>query len=122
MTTMLELARDVQGYPVFAPQACKDIYSAKLATGTASSITVPSNYPLWIAIITPQPATDIWCDLSGATAVAQTSGTLVAGTAELIPTGYMYARTVAAGSNISLITDTTTAEVSISLYAIGYPH
>lgn len=116
-TIPMILARDVQGMAIEVWPPSKTIYSAKLASGSASSITIPSDFPEYIVIFSVQQTTNIWCDFTGAAAVAATSGTLVAGTAELIPFGYMYGRLVPAGANLSLITDSTTAEVSISIYA-----
>lgn len=116
-TIPMILAKDVQGQPMQIFPPSKNIFSAKLVTGVASSITIPSDFPEYIVIINNQQSTNIWCDLSGATAVAATSGTLVAGTAELIPVEYMFGRLVPAGTNLSLITDTATAEVSVLIYA-----
>ncbi len=117
MSTMLNFGRDVQGYNAYAPSRSKDIWKANLATGVESNITVPSNHEMWIAVFSFQPGTDVWVDLSGATAVAPSTGTLTATTAELNPGS----RTVLAGDKISCITDSTAAEMSVALYAVSYP-
>ncbi len=117
MSTFLNFGRDTQGYNAYAPSRSKDIYKVNLATGVAASITVPSNHEVWIAVFSIQPGTDVWVDLSGATAVAPATGAFVSSTAELNPGS----RTVLAGDTISCITTSTASEVSVSLYAVSYP-
>lgn len=116
MSTLLEFGRDVQGYNAYAPATAADKWSATIASGTATSITVPANYSTWVAVFSYQSGTDIWVDLTGATAAVPGGSTLAKTTAELNPA----ARTVYAGNSISIITDDTTADVGIALYAITY--
>lgn len=116
MTTELAFGRDVQGYNAYAPQDSTDKWSVTLGAGAATSITVPSNFPVWIVAFSYQPGTDVWVDLSGATAAIPAGATLVATTSSLNPGQ----RTVLAGSNISIITDSTTADVGIELWAVSY--
>lgn len=117
MSTFLNFGRDVQGYNAYAPTTAKDKWNATLVSGDETSITVPSNHKLWIAVFSIQPGADVWVDLTGATAAFPAGGSLVSCTAELNPG----ARTVEAGSKISMITDSTLADVGISLYAVSYP-
>jgi len=117
MSTLLNFGRDVQGYNAYAPSRSKDIWKANLASGAESHFTVPSNHEVWIAVFSIQPGTDVWVDLSGATAAAPATGTLTSTTAELNPGS----RTVYAGDLVSMITDNTSAEVSVALYAVSYP-
>lgn len=116
MSTLLNFGRDVQGYNAYAPTTAKDKWNATLASGSETNITVPSNHKTWIAIFSIQPGANVWVDLTGATAAFPAGGTLVRCTSELNPG----ARTVNAGDKISMITDSTEADVGISLYAVSY--
>jgi hypothetical protein len=117
MSTFLTFGRDTQGYNAFAPARSKDIYKADLATGVAASIIVPSNHEVWIVVFSIQPGTDVWVDLSGATAAGPGSGAFVSTTSELNPGS----RIVLAGDTISCITTSAASEVSVALYAVSYP-
>ena len=116
MTTELNFGRDVQGYNAYAPQDSVNKWSATLSAGVATSITVPSNFPVYIAAFSYEPGTDVWVDFSGATAAVPAGGTLATTTSSLNPGQ----RTVLAGSSISVITDSTTADVGIELWAVSY--
>jgi hypothetical protein len=116
MSTLLNFGRDIQGYNAYAPTTAKDKWNATLVSGAETSITVPSNHKMWIAVFSIQPGANVWVDLTGATAAFPAGGTLVVCTAELNPGS----RTVNAGDTISMITDSTLADVGISLYAISY--
>lgn len=115
MTTKLQFGRDVQGYNAYAPSPSNIKYSATLSSNTAQSITVPSTNQNWIVAFSYQPGSNVWVDFSGGTAAAPVGSTFASTTSELLPG----ARTVQAGTTISLLTDNTSAEVSISLYAVS---
>lgn len=117
MSTVANFYRDVTGGVAYAPMPSQDIYNATLASGTATHITVPANFEYWIVAFSYQPGTNVWVDFTGATASAPSGGTLAAATATLNPG----ARTVKAKSTISMITDSTTADVSVEFYSTPYP-
>ena len=117
MSTELSFGRDMQGYNAYAPQDSTNKYSATLSAGGATSITVPSNFPVWIVSFNPQPGANIWVDFTGATAAIPVGATLASTTSSLNPGQ----RTVLAGSHISVITDNTTADIGIELWAAVLP-
>jgi hypothetical protein len=115
MSTILNFGRDAQGLNAYAPPPSVDNYNATITNGSSTSITVPSNYPFWIVVFSFQPGTNVWVDFSGATAAVPGGTTLAACTAVLNPS----ARVVDAGTNISIITDNSSADVGISFYAVS---
>lgn len=117
MTNVLEFGRDIQGYNAYAPQDASYKWSATLTAGSATSITIPKNYPLWVVAFSPQPGANVWVDVSGATAIVPVGATLASTTSSLNPGQ----RTVLSGANISVITDTTTADLGIEAWPIGLP-
>lgn len=110
----LNFGRDVQGFNAYAPLTAGNKWSATITNGAATSITVPSNVATWIAVFSFQPGTNVWVDLTGATAIVPVGATLAVTTSELNPA----ARTVLAGGKISLITNNTSADVGVMLYAV----
>lgn len=115
MSTLLDFGRDVQGYNAYAPTPSTNNYSATITNGTAESITVPANYKVWIVSFSYQPGTNVWVDFTGATAIIPVGATFAKTTSTLNPGQ----RTVLSGQVISLITDDTSADVGIELYAIS---
>ena len=113
----LNFGRDVQGFNAYAPATSGNKWSATITNGSETSITIPSNYSVWIAVFSFQPGTSVWVDLTGATAIIPVGDTLASTTAELNPAS----RTVYAGGKISIITGNTSADVGVSLYAVSYP-
>lgn len=117
MSTLLSFSRDNQGYNAYAPVTATDKWSATITNGAETHITVPSNHQTWVAVFSYQPGTNIWVDLTGGTAIVPVGATLASTTSELNPA----TRTVYAGGKISMITDNTSADVGVSLYAVSYP-
>lgn len=116
MPTPLHFGTDNRGTSAYAPDPSTTIYNATITNGNETHITVPSTVSQWVVAFAYQPGTDVWVDFSGATAAVPVGATLVAATSELNPG----ARSVYSGSKISMITDSTSADVSVSFYAIAY--
>ena len=115
MSTELQFGRDVQGYNSYAPYPSTNKWSATIENGTATSIVVPSNFPLWIVSFRYFP-NDVWVDVSGAIAVIPAGTTLDLSTSELNPSSL----TLKAGTNISIITAQANADVSIVMWPVSY--
>lgn len=92
------MVRDVAGYNGFGIPFADDGSSMVLAVGVAQSVTVPDNYPNWIAIFGYTPGATVWVD--GKTTAVAPTGAAAATTAKLNPS----ARYVKAGDTISFIT------------------
>ena len=109
--TKFLMTRDISGTNGFGVPFSITGRSALLAAAVEQHITVPSNYPNWIAIFSYTPGSSIWVDGIG-TAVAPT-GAFAATTSELNPA----ARLVQAGDTLSFITaDITSPAVSVIFY------
>ena len=117
VSQLLHFGRDEQGYNAYAPYDSGNKFSATLGAGSAASFTVPSNYPLWIVAFSPQPGANVWVDFTGATAASPVGATFAATTSSLNPGQ----RTVKAGTSISCITDNTTADIGIEMWAVKGP-
>ncbi len=92
------MTRDIAGYNGFGIVFAHDGYKMVLAAGVAQSVTVPDNYPNWIAIFGYTPGSTVWVD--GITTAVAPTGAATASTAKLNPS----ARSVKAGQTISFIT------------------
>ena len=121
MSTLLNFARDVQGYNAYAPQFPTDIFTATLAAGTAESFTVPNNSNYWIMYVRVQPNGWAWISRT-ATAAVPAGGTFASAKSELVDGTIEFKRIVLAKDTISMITANTTCDVSISLFPISYPY
>lgn len=111
----LSFGRDIQSYNAYAPQPSNNKYSATIADGTPTSITVPSTAAVWIVSFRYFP-NDVWVDTSGATAIIPVGATLASTTSELNPASL----TLNAGTVISMITGLTTADVSVVMWPVSY--
>lgn len=99
MSTKFTMTRDINGYNGFGIPFSEDGEAGVLAANVAQSVTVPSNYPYWIAIFSYTPGASVWVD--GITTAAVPAGAAAPTTARLNPA----ARFVKAGDTISFITD-----------------
>lgn len=111
MSTQLNFGRDVQGFNAFAPEFGTNKWSATIVADADASITVPANYPNWIAVFSFQPGTNVWV-ANNTTATVPVGSTFDTTSSELNPS----ARWVHAGDVLSFITDNVSADVGVSLY------
>ncbi len=115
MAKLLTFGRDAQGLNAYAASPSNIKWSATLSVGAATSITVPSSAASWLVSFRYFP-NDVWVDVSGNIAAVPVSGTLTTSTSELNPATL----TLSAGTNISVITAQTTADVSIVMWPKSY--
>ena len=120
MSTQLSFARDAQGYNAFGPQFPTDIYTATLASGTHSSITIPGNNPAYLMVVRIEPAGWVWVSRGG-TAAVPAAGTFATAVSELIAGTIEYKRIVYPKDVIDFITANTTCDIEVALFAIAYP-
>lgn len=114
VSTKFNMTRDVAGYNGFGIQWPQDGYKGVLAVGVEQHVSVPSNYPNWIAVFSYTPGANIWVD--GTTTAVAASGAFAATTAELNPS----ARQCTAGQVLSFITsDTTSPQVKVSFLVVA---
>lgn len=114
-STKFNMTRDINGYNGFGIPFARDGYSMILAAGVAQSVTVPSNYPNWIAIFGYTPGATVWVD--GITTAVAPTGAASATTAKLNPA----ARFVVAGQTISFITSDVTTPMVYVEFLIAPP-
>lgn len=114
MSTKFNMTRDINGYNGFGIIPTTDVYTGLMEVGVAQTVTVPDNYPNWIAIFSYTPGSSMWVSFDGVTAVAPT-GAFSASSSVLNPS----ARSVKAGQTISVITaDDTNPLMSIEFQVI----
>lgn len=115
MSVKLNFGRDIQGYNAYAPAQSTDMYSATLAAGVSSTLTVPSNFQNWIAAFFYQAAGDMWVSV-GHTASGPAGATFASTTSQLQPG----ALSVQAGQVISIKNNGTgSSDVGVALYAVS---
>jgi len=119
MTTKLLFARDDAGFNAYAPYFSTDKYTATLAATTDTTLTVPSNFPNWVAYFSVEAGKNVWLALN-ATAAVPAGATFASSTSELIPnvSQYQIGRNVKAGDVLHFFSQTGTANVSVAFYAI----
>ncbi len=113
MPTKFNMTKDVAGYNGFGVQPCLDQQSGVLAANVAQSITVPSEYPAYIAVLSYTPGANVWVDC--VTTAAAPTGAFAATTACLNPTGLR----VLKGTTMSFITaDAAGSYVSVRFFVV----
>lgn len=111
MSTKFNMTRDINGYNGFGLPCTLDNWSCYLTAGANQSVTTPSNYPNWIAVLSYTPGSNIWVDCI-TTAVVPGS-TFLKDTTMLNPS----AIAVIAGQVLSFITsDITDPWVNVRFY------
>lgn len=114
MPTKLNMTKDVAGYNGFGVAPCADSYTGLLAAGVADSVTVPSEYPTYLAVLSYTPGANVFVDCV-TTAVSPAAG-IAASSACLNPAGLK----VTKGTTISFITpDAAGAYVSIRFFVVA---
>ena len=108
------MTRDINGYNGFGIQPTYDVQSGIMAATVAQTITVPDNYPFWLAIFSYTPGSSIW--VSFTTTALVPVGAFSASSSVLNPAG----RIVVGGQSISLITsDTFSPQVSVEFQIVA---
>ena len=120
MSTKLIFGRDVQGYNAFAPPPSADKYSATLASGGNSTITLPATSKNWIVSFSYQPGSNVWVAYN-TTASAPAGATFATTSSELLPGSRMLPALQNDGvtaTTINLLNNGTgTADIGVVLYA-----
>ncbi len=114
--TRLSFGKDTGGFNAYAPMPSSNKWSATITNGAATSITVPSTHDTWIVSFRYYP-NDVWVDTTGVTAAIPVGATLAVTTSELNPASL----TLSKGTTISMITDLTSADVSVVMWPVSYP-
>lgn len=117
MSTELHFARDNQGYCAYAPQFPTDIYAATLESATVTSVTVPSNYNVWVMYVRVEPSGSAWVS-NGSTAAVPAGASLAASSSELICGTIEYKRTVNSGDILSFVTQDETCNIEVAFQAM----
>jgi hypothetical protein len=97
-TPKFMMTRDVNGYNAFGVSQSDVIYGGTLATDTAGSFTLPSDYAKYIVIFSFTPGANVF--VSSTATAATPTGAIASRTVELNPQGRQYSK----GTTISLIT------------------
>jgi hypothetical protein len=115
MPTKFNMTRDINGYNGFGIPFSLDGESMVLAAGVAQSVTVPNEYPCWIAIFGYTPGATVWVD--GITTAVAPTGAHSATTSRLNPA----ARFVRADDVISFITEDLTSPMAYVEFLVCPP-
>lgn len=113
MTTIFNMTRDINGFNGFGLEFADDNQKTTLAVGVEQHFTVSSNYSTWLAVFSFEPGSSVWVANNETAAVP--SGSFSSTDSQLNPS----ARKVFGGDVLSFISNNTTAEIGVSLYAIS---
>lgn len=113
MITKLNFGRDIQGFNAFAPAFSTTKYAVTLTGGAAQSITIPGDNENYIISFSYQPGTNVW--IAHNTTATLPTTTITATNSEQNPGQ----RIVQGGDTISFITNNTTADFGVVIYAIN---
>lgn len=102
----------------FGLQTSGVLYSATLASATATSITVPGLSQRLKMVVKIDGSSSVWMAVNN-TASVPAGSSFAQTTSELINPGINFCREVVAGQSISFITSGTNVPVSISFYTYG---
>ena len=115
MAAPLNFGRDVQGFNSYAPAPSTVMYSVTLAAGTPAEITVPESAKVWIVSFSYY-LNNVWVDVTGAAADVPAGNTFDSTTSRMNPASYE----LLGGTNISVVTAQTTADVSVAMWPVSY--
>lgn len=109
--TKFLLGKDVNGNVDYSLAPCSLTYTATLASEMESTLTVPTSYGVWKVLFSIEDGANVWIAYD-ATSAAPAGSTFATSTSELNPK----IRYVNGGTVIHAVTNSTTANISISLY------
>lgn len=113
MPTKFNMTKDVAGYNGFGIAPSSDSYAGILVAAAAQTITVPSQYPSYIAVMSYTPGANVFVNFT--TTAVTPAGAIGANLNELNPAG----RRVLKGTSISFITpDAAGSYVSVLFYVV----
>lgn len=114
MATKLSMVRDINGVNTFGVPPSTNKESTVLSAGVAQTYTVPvsGDNTEWLAIFYIEPGSSVWM-AHNATATLPTGSFTTTDSEGNVP-----AWIVSGGDTISFITNNTTAEVGVKVYAL----
>lgn len=113
MPTKLNMTRDVAGYNGFGLIPSSDSYAGILVATVAQTITVPSQYPYYLVVLSYTPGANVFVNFS--TTAVTPPGAIAANLNELNPAG----RLVKKGTTISFITPDAAGAYVSALYYVA---
>ena len=126
MTTQYKLQKDVAGYNGFGLQFCDQKFSASLAITTDTTLTVPINAAMgmaldikakWLAVVQVEANLSVWFALN-ATAAVPAGATFAATTSDLIIGSQYYGVEVKAGDVMHFLAPVAGTDILVKFYAL----